>query len=773
MDAPPTSHPTDQTLHGYAIGKLDDRSVESVGRHLNSCPACRRRVAEISADRRRDARNPPDSPPPVGSSFPGISSVVGETAMGSPPPIDSLPSGLAELPDYQVISELGRGGMGVVYLAQNKLMGRKEVLKVVSRELMDRRSVSERFLREIRNAAQLQHPNIVTAYSAMRAGDRIVLAMEYVEGYDLSKLVKAQGPLPVAHACNFVYQTALGLQHAHERGMVHRDIKPSNLMLARPGNRAVIKILDFGLAKATQEVPIDGGLTREGQMLGTPDYIAPEQSLDAQKADIRADIYSLGCTFYYLLTGGPPFPSTSLYEILQAHHSMDATPLNLARPEVPVELAALVAKMMAKNPASRFQTPGEVARAIKPFFKPSEPAIAAQPRSSRSIGSRGAVARPPKTATNPAPAPVSTMGRGAMSAHPGRAPDGIDLGPEVGLSEERAALSRRGSSGPGWLWPSVAGGAFLLGLALAWKLGFDPGPKGDGVSSEPVATSRSQAVDRATAKTPGVDPPSHRDEPTPKTATESRPDRGSLVSSPAAPKAETTAVEPQPPISQRSANAAPRATGGDGPIDANIAIVKRPRGIRQIPVRPDVERIRNPDGRLPSGGIWPTLTAENLAAWQVGDPDHIEINHKGVYLSAGPNGNLLLTKRESYKSCRLTLTVAATKGTDAFLALRVHRGEDGWRAITAHVLDERGKVRVDHPSLDFQPPENVARSQDFAPEKTFVIKFEINDANVARVRIKETWPMDCTKPPASEYTGSVGLFVKSGTLIIYGMNVEE
>jgi serine/threonine protein kinase len=766
MDAPPTSHPTDQTLHGYAIGKLDDRSVESVGRHLKSCPACRRRVVELSADRLRDGRNRPDSPPPVGSSFSGISSVVGETAMGPPPPIDSLPSGLAELPDYQVISELGRGGMGVVYLAQNTLMGRKEVLKVVSGELMDRRSVSERFLREIRNAAQLQHPNIVTAFSAMRAGDRIVLAMEYVEGYDLSKLVKAQGPLPVAHACNFVYQTASGLQHAHERGMVHRDIKPSNLMLARTGNRAVIKILDFGLAKATREAPIDGGLTREGQMLGTPDYIAPEQSLDAQKADIRADIYSLGCTFYYLLTGGPPFPSTSLYEILQAHHSMDATPLYLARPEVPVELAALVARMMAKNPASRFQTPGEVARAIKPFFKPSEPAIAAQPRSSSSIGSRGAVAKPPKAATNPAPAPVSAMGRGAMSAHPGRAPDGIDLGPKAGLSEGVAAPSHRGSSGPAWLWPSVAGGAFLLGLALAWKLGFDPGSKRDGVPSEPVAASRSGAGDRAPAKTPGADPPSPRYEPTPKTAPESRPDRGSLVSSPAVPKAEPTVVEPQPPIAQRS-------PGVEDPIDANIAVLKRPRGIRQIPIRPDVERIRNPDGRLPSGGIWPTLTAENLTAWQVGDPDHIEINHKGVYLSAGPNGNLLITKRETYRSCRLTLTVAATKGTDAFLALRAHRGEDGWRAITAHVIDEGGKIRVGRPSLDFQPPENGTRSLDFAPEKSFVIKFEINDANVARLRIKETWTMDCTRPPAGAYTGAVGLFVKSGTLIIYGMNVEE
>ena len=131
--------------------------------------------------------------------------------------------------------------------------------------------------------------------------------MEYVDGLDLSKLVKAKGPLPVSNACNYVHQAALGLQHASELGMVHRDIKPSNLMLARQGSRAVIKVLDFGLAKVKSEGAVDGGLTHDGQMLGTPDYVAPEQISDARRADIRADIYSLGCTFYYLLTGGPPF----------------------------------------------------------------------------------------------------------------------------------------------------------------------------------------------------------------------------------------------------------------------------------------------------------------------------------------------------------------------------------------------------------------------------------------------------------------------------------
>jgi formylglycine-generating enzyme required for sulfatase activity len=250
-------------------------------------------------------------------------------------------------------------------------MGRLEVLKVVGANLVERPGVRDRFLREVQSAAKLHHTNIVGAYSALRLGEGLVLAMEYVEGLDLQKMVKTKGPLPVAHACYFIHQAALGLQHAHERGMVHRDIKPANLILAPEGKKAVVKVLDFGLAKVSSEGQTDSGLTREGQMLGTPDYIAPEQIRNAQSADIRADIYSLGCTFYYLLSGGPPFRGEHLWDVYQAHFSMDAGPLNLVRPEVPVELAALVAKMMAKDPGRRFQTPGEVARALAPFFKPA------------------------------------------------------------------------------------------------------------------------------------------------------------------------------------------------------------------------------------------------------------------------------------------------------------------------------------------------------------------------------------------------------------------
>ena len=273
--------------------------------------------------------------------------------------------------------------MGTVYLAKNRMMDRLEVLKVISKELLTRPGALERFQQEIRSAAKLAHPNIVAAYSVQRPGDLLVLAMEYVKGQDLSQVVKGRGCLPVANAAFYIHQVALGLQHAHEKGMVHRDIKPNNLMLAIEGKKHVVKILDFGLAKATSEKGAQTGLTKSGQMLGTPDYVAPEQTLDAHQADIRADIYSLGCTLYFLLSGGPPFQEQSLYAILEAHHKRDAKSLNLLRPDVPAELAAIVAKMMAKDPAMRYQTPGEVAKALVPFFKPGQATARAETHSNQ------------------------------------------------------------------------------------------------------------------------------------------------------------------------------------------------------------------------------------------------------------------------------------------------------------------------------------------------------------------------------------------------------
>jgi formylglycine-generating enzyme required for sulfatase activity/serine/threonine protein kinase len=371
MAPAPSGHPPEHVLTAYALGKLDDSSAKAVSQHLGRCVACRKRVAELPADsfvdriRQAQARDRPV----VEQSQEHCSQILGATDADIPPPSNTLPPGLADHPDYEIRRELGRGGMGVVYLAHNQLMGRDEVLKVIGQKITERAEVLERFLREIRAVARLRHPNIVTAYHATRIGANLVFAMEYVEGLDLARMVKANGPLPVSHACYYVHQAAIGLQHAHEEGLIHRDIKPGNLMLAQRKDKVAIKILDFGLAKASREGKIDNQLTSEGQTLGTPDYIAPEQITDATHADIRADIYSLGGTLYHLLCGRPPFQAGSLYDLYQAHMSRDADPPNFVRPEVPVELGSLVAKMMAKDPARRFQTPGEVAQALIPFFR--------------------------------------------------------------------------------------------------------------------------------------------------------------------------------------------------------------------------------------------------------------------------------------------------------------------------------------------------------------------------------------------------------------------
>jgi serine/threonine protein kinase len=360
------THPSADALRGFAAGKLDDTAVAVIMSHLDGCPDCCRAAAALSSDdfldRLRQAHCRNSTPAPAKS--PTDAARAPKLAAG---PIANLPPELASNPQYEVLRELGRGGMGVVYLARNVLMDRLEVLKVVNKALLDRPGAVERFLREIRSAARLNHANVVAAYSAVQSGELLAFAMEYVEGEDLAQLVRTQGPLPVAHACDYVQQAALGLQHAFEKKMVHRDIKPQNLILARQGTRHVVKVLDFGLAKVTRARNEGTGLTDDGTMLGTPDYVAPEQTLDAANADIRADVYSLGCTLYYLLTGAPPFTGRSLYEVLQAHQSMEARPLSLVRPEVPEELAAVVRKMMAKDPARRYQTPMALVQALAPF----------------------------------------------------------------------------------------------------------------------------------------------------------------------------------------------------------------------------------------------------------------------------------------------------------------------------------------------------------------------------------------------------------------------
>ena len=244
-------------------------------------------------------------------------------------------------------------------------MNRTVALKVIRRDLLGNEAMVARFRREVKAAARLaSHPNIVAAYDAEQIGDMHMLVMEFIEGTDLARLVDRRGALPVGEACEYARQAAVGLQHAFEDGMVHRDIKPHNLMRT---SRGQVKILDFGLARFASEVVTHAGLTTEGMVLGSADYIAPEQIEDPHASDIRADIYSLGCTLYFLLTGRPPFPEGTLIQKLLAHSEKAPRPLAEICISVSPELIQVIERMMAKDPVLRFQTPDEVARALTPF----------------------------------------------------------------------------------------------------------------------------------------------------------------------------------------------------------------------------------------------------------------------------------------------------------------------------------------------------------------------------------------------------------------------
>jgi hypothetical protein len=379
----------------------------------------------------------------------------------------NTPSPPVAPPGYEILGELGRGGMGVVYLARNKLMNRPEVLKVVNPQLLHEAGAAQRFLREIRSAARLSHPNIVTAYAALELAGLLVLAMEYVEGEDLAQLVKARGPLPLTNACAYACQAAQGLQHAFERGMVHRDLKPQNLILSRQGKKHLVKILDFGLAKATQEKGGPGhDLTGTGVMLGTPEYMAPEQTRDAARADIRADLYSLGCTLYFLLSGRPPFQADSLYALLYAHQAREAVPLHQSRQDVPAELAAVVAKMMAKDPARRYQKPAEVAQALAPFFKAGLKPLAPAPSKSETLAATSATRTLKPPAAKPAPAPVATPFLPPTRVE-GKAPLGRTI------REAAAGPARRagGKASRERLLGAGAGVLLLAGLVGLWAGG--------------------------------------------------------------------------------------------------------------------------------------------------------------------------------------------------------------------------------------------------------------------------------------------------------------
>jgi serine/threonine-protein kinase len=269
---------------------------------------------------------------------------------------------------YVILDRLGEGGMGTVFKARHQKLDRMVALKLLRAELLMDPELVRRFYREIEMGSQLRHPNLVHAYDAGPIGVSHVLVMEYLEGTDLARRVKQSGPVSVDQAREYIRQAALGLQCIHDNRLVHRDIKPHNLFLQAHGSQSggVVKILDLGLARLHRPVHgVDSStITDSGtMMMGTLDYMAPEQALDFHGADTRADIYSLGCTLYFLLTGRAPFDGTPAQKLL-GHQQHAPTPVAQFRTDVPATLDAVLCKMLAKRPEDRFQMPAEVVAAL-------------------------------------------------------------------------------------------------------------------------------------------------------------------------------------------------------------------------------------------------------------------------------------------------------------------------------------------------------------------------------------------------------------------------
>ena len=270
--------------------------------------------------------------------------------------------------EYVVLDKLGEGGMGLVLKARHKRMKRLVAVKTISKKEIGSPDAVKRFYREVEAAAKLMHPNIVAAHDAGEFDGTHYLVMEYVEGKDLAALVKEKGKLPVPQAIECVMQAARGLQYAHEQGVTHRDIKPSNLLMDLKGT---LKILDMGLASISGKG--DGSdldrLTGSGQLMGTCDYMAPEQAFDTHYADARSDVYSLGCTLFRLLTGQVPYKRETLVQVLMSHRESPIPSLIKARPDVPPELESFYQKMVAKKPEERYQTMTEVLEALEPCLE--------------------------------------------------------------------------------------------------------------------------------------------------------------------------------------------------------------------------------------------------------------------------------------------------------------------------------------------------------------------------------------------------------------------
>ncbi|MEZ6129026.1 MAG: protein kinase [Planctomycetaceae bacterium] len=374
----------------------------------------------------------------------------------------------AVLGDYRLLEKLGQGGMGAVYRAEHVRLGKRVAIKLLPPETMNDSRAVARFQREMKAVGKLQHRNIVQALDAREEDGHHFLVMELVEGIELDDLRKILGPIRLPDAAAMMAQAALGLQHAHNQGLVHRDIKPSNLLLSHDG---VVRILDLGLAllsEADRALSLD--LTSTGQIMGTLDYMAPEQADDTHKVDIRADIYSLGCTFYALLAGHPPFGGekyTTPIRKITAHMTSPVPSISKRRHDIPPEAEAVLNRMLAKKPEDRFQTPRDVAKALQPLAqKCNLPKLAARATAAASTAAPSDVSvqetipqasAGPVTATKIAVAPATEP-----CAAP--KPDIVLAAETIEVKPQPVVRSRRRQQMP---WALIGLGTAIIAILLA------------------------------------------------------------------------------------------------------------------------------------------------------------------------------------------------------------------------------------------------------------------------------------------------------------------
>ncbi|QEL18363.1 phosphate ABC transporter substrate-binding protein PstS [Limnoglobus roseus] len=328
---------------------------------------------------------------------------------------------------YKLLDHLGSGGMGHVYLCEHLMLHRLVAVKVLHAVAAQAAGFTDRFFREARAVAQLDHPNIARVFDMDRVGSTPFMAMEYVDGSDLHSIVQRHGRLPIARAVHYVYQAACGLDHAHRAGLVHRDIKPANLLLERGGT---LKVLDLGLARYFDDASRNHNLTAkydDRRIIGTADFMAPEQSVDSSAVDIRADLYSLGCTLYFLLTAKLPFEEGNFTQKLLWHQLREPTSVKELRPDVPADVVAVLTRMMAKDPGVRFQTPAELMQILTPYSRPIAPPAAGEmpqtPAAAYRIGLTPPPAvrngSPPVMSALPVPtSSVDTLASATSATHP-------------------------------------------------------------------------------------------------------------------------------------------------------------------------------------------------------------------------------------------------------------------------------------------------------------------------------------------------------------------